>query len=89
MKEHQRAIKQRKPENSAVCKRVVLFDHVIDWTNSQILKPEKNFSKRLTAQSWLILFRPKVINRSDGESFPVVCRSLLWYPDALISVQFI
>ena len=77
LKEHQRAIKQQKPENSALCEHVILFDHVIDWANSRILKTESNFSKRLTAESWFILSRPKVINRSDGESFAIVYRSLL------------
>ena len=77
LKEHQRAIKQQKPENSALCEHVILFDHVIDWAHSRILKTESNFSKRLTAESWFILSRPKVINRSDGESFSIVYRSLL------------
>ena len=77
LKEHQRVIKQQKPENSALCEHVILFDHVIDWANSRISKTESNFSKRLTAESWFILSRPKVINRSDGESFPIVYRSLL------------
>ena len=72
-----RVIKQQKPENSALCEHVILFDHVIDWANSRILKTESNFSKRLTAESWFILSRPKVINCSDGESFPIVYRSLL------------
>ena len=61
LKEHQSAIKQQKPENSALCEHVILFDHVIDWVNSRILKSESNFSKRLTAESWFILSRPKVI----------------------------
>ena len=39
-------IKQQKPENSALCEHVILFDHVIDWANSRILKTESNFSKR-------------------------------------------
>ena len=77
IKEHQRAIKQQKPENSALCEHVMLFDRVIDWTNTQIFKTKNSFSKRLTAESWFILSRPKVINRSDGESFRVVFRSLL------------
>ena len=47
-KEHRRAIKQQKPENSTLCEHVILFDHVIDWTKSRILKTEKNFSERLT-----------------------------------------
>ena len=62
---------------ACLCEHVILFDHVIDWANSRILKTESNFSKRLTAESWFILSRPKVINRSDGESFPIVYRSLL------------
>ena len=51
LKEHQRAIKQQQPENSALCEYVILFDHLIDWVNSRILKTESNFSKRLTAES--------------------------------------
>ena len=43
LKEHQRTIKQQKPENSALCEHVILFDHVIDWANSRILKTESNF----------------------------------------------
>ena len=78
LKEHQRAIKQQKPpENSASCEHVILLDHVIDWAYSRILKTKSNFSKRLTAKSWFILCTPKVINRSEGESFPIVYRSLL------------
>ena len=77
LKEHQSAITQQKLENSALCELVILFDHVVDWANSRILKTESNFFKRLTAESWFILSRPKVINRSDDESFPVVYRSLL------------
>ena len=30
LKEHPRAIKQQKSENSAMCEHVILFDHVID-----------------------------------------------------------
>ena len=51
LKEHQRAIKQQRTENSALCEHVILFDHVLDWANSRILKTESNFSKRLTAES--------------------------------------
>ena len=77
LKEHQRAIKQQKPENSALCEHVISFDHVINWANSRILKTESYFSKRLTVESWFILSRSKVINHSDGESFPIVYHSLL------------
>ena len=38
IKEHQRAIKQQKPENSALCEHVILFDHVNDWANPRIFK---------------------------------------------------
>ena len=59
LKKHQRPIKQQKSENSALYEHVILFDHVIDWANSRILKTESNFSKRLTAESWFILSRLK------------------------------
>jgi len=52
-------------------------DHIIGRCNSQILKIEPNFSKRLTAESWFIHSQPKVLNRSDGESFRIVYRSLI------------
>ena len=76
MKEHQRAIKQQKPENSALCEHVLKFDHLIDWNNSKILKIKRNYFKRLTAEAWFINTSSKVINRSDGESVPVVYKSL-------------
>ena len=66
-----------KPENSALCEHVISFDHVIELANSRILKTESNFCKRLIAESWFILSRPKVINRSEGKSFSIVYRSLL------------
>ena len=76
-----KTIKQQKPENSALCEQLNMLYYltytVINWNNSRILKTENNFSKRLPAESWFILSRPKEINRSDGESFPVVYRSLL------------
>ena len=77
LKEHQRAIKQQKPENSALCEHVMETDHLIGWSNARILKVETNYFKRLTAESWFIHSYPKVLNRSDGESLPVIYRSLL------------
>ena len=77
LKEHQRAIKQQKPENSALCEHVIETDHLIGWSNARILKVETNYFKRLTAESWFIHSHPKVLNRSDGESLPVIYRSLL------------
>ena len=56
LKEHQRAIKQQKPENSALYEHVILYDHVIDWANSRILKTVSNFLKRSTAESWSLFF---------------------------------
>ena len=53
------------------------YDHVIGWNKPRILKPENKFSTRLTAESWFGFSRQKVSNRSNGESFPVVHRSLL------------
>jgi len=44
---------------------------------SQILKIEPNFSKRLTTESWFIHSQSKVLNRSDGKSFPTVYRLVL------------
>ena len=76
-KRRRERVKQQKPENSALCEHVIFFDHVIDWANSRILEIESNFFKRLTAESWFILSRPNVINRSDDESFPIVYRFLL------------
>ena len=63
---------------------LVISSQILKTENTRILKTYEfkklkiiNFSKRLTAESWFILSRPKEINRSDGESFPVVYRSLL------------
>ena len=77
LREHQRAIRQQKPENSALCEHVMETDHLIGWSNARILKVETNYFKRLTAESWFIHSHPKVLNRSDGESLPVIYRSLL------------
>ena len=77
LREHQRAIRQQKPENSAHCEHVMETDHLIGWSNARILKVETNYFKRLTAESWFIHSHPKVLNRSDGESLPVIYRSLL------------
>jgi len=45
IKEHQTAIKQQKPENSALCEHVMKTDHIISRRKSQILEIESNFSK--------------------------------------------
>ena len=77
LKEHQRAIRQLKPENSALCEHATENDHLIGWSKARILKVETNYFKRLTAESWFIHPHPKVLNRSHGESLPLIYRSLL------------
>ena len=52
------------------------FNHTIDWEKSEILKVENNYSKRLISEAWFMNARPKVMNRSDGDSLPNVYRSL-------------
>ena len=53
------------------------IDDEIVCRNCLLMIYESNFFTRLTAESWFILSRLIVINRSDGESFPVVYRCLL------------
>ena len=74
--EHKRAIKFQRPEQSALCEHVMQFDHIIDWSNSQILKVENNYFRRLTTEAWLINSTPNVMNRSDGDCLPLAYRSL-------------
>ena len=50
LKEHQRAIRQLKPQNSAFCERAMENNHLIGWSNARILKVETNYFKRLTAE---------------------------------------
>ena len=38
--EHKLAIKNQKPEKSALCEYCMRFDHLINWNNSKILKTE-------------------------------------------------
>ena len=52
-------------------------DHLIGWSKARIFKVETNYFKRLTAESWFIHSHPIVLNRSDGESLPLIYRSLL------------
>ena len=58
--DHRRATSQLRPELS----------------ESEILKVENNYSKRLISEAWFINAHPKVMNRSDGDSLPNVYRSL-------------
>ena len=62
LKEHQRAIRQLKPENSALCEHAMENDHLIGWSKARIVKVETNYFKRLTAESWFIHSHPEVLN---------------------------
>ena len=54
----------------------MLFDHLINWEDSTVLKCVKSYRRWLIAQSWFINAHTNVINRSDGETLPSVYRSL-------------
>ena len=75
--ERKRAFKFQRPENSALCEHSMSLDHTIRWTNVSILKTEKDYSKRLFADSWFINKEPDVMNRNDGKAFPSVYQKLL------------
>ena len=76
LSEHKRAIKFQRPEKSALCQHTIVFDHKINWDQARILKLETDYFKRLTAESWFINVHSNVMNRSDGDYFPAVYRSL-------------
>ena len=77
IKEHQRAIKFRRPEKSALCQHSMENDHLIDWSKVKILKVEHDYAKRLFTESWYISEKPQVVNRNDELSFPAVYKKLL------------
>ena len=74
--EHKRAVKNAKPEKPALCERLMLFDHRINWEESTVLKYVNSYRRRLIAESWFINTHTNIINRSDGETLPSVYRSL-------------
>ena len=75
--EHKRAIKYQRPEKSALCEHSITLDHIIDWNEATILSAEKDYTKRLFAESWLINKSSNVINRNDGNTLPSVYKKLL------------
>ena len=77
LSEHKRAIKYQRPEKSALCENSITLDHIIDWNEATILSTEKDYTKRLFAESWLINKSSNVINRNDGNTLPSVCKKLL------------
>lgn len=50
--EQKRANKFQRPEKSAYCEHTVPFDHKIYWDNTEILKLEPHYFKRLTSEPW-------------------------------------
>ena len=72
--EHKRAVKNVKPEKSALCEHLMVFDHRINWKESTVLKYVDSYRRRLFAE--IINAHTNVINRSDGETLPLVYRSL-------------
>ena len=50
---------------------------IIDWNEATILSTEKDYTKRLFAESWLINKSSNVINRNDGNTLPSVYKKLL------------
>ena len=77
LSEHKRAIKYQRPEKSALCELSITLDDIIDCSEATILFTEKDYTKRLFAESWLISKNSNVINRNDGNTLPSVYKKLL------------
>ena len=75
--EHNRAIKNQRPDLSALCEHSITMDHIISWAEAKILELETDYRKRLSSESWYINAKPHVMNRKDGSSFPAVYLDLL------------
>ena len=59
---HRRAIKNQRPDLSALCEHFITKDQIISWTEAKILELETNYRKRLSFESWHINARPHVMN---------------------------
>ena len=77
LSEHKRAIKYQQPEKSALCEHSITLDHLIDLSEATILSTEKDYTKHLFAESWLINKSSNIINRNDGNTLPSVYKKLL------------
>ena len=75
--EHKRAIKNQRPDLSALCKHSITMDHITSWTEAKILELETDYWKRLSFESWHINAKLHVMNRNDSSSFPAVYLDLL------------
>ena len=67
--EHKRAIKNQRPDLSALCEHSITMDHIISWTEAKILELETDYRKRLSFESWHINEKLHAMNRNDGSSF--------------------
>ena len=65
LSEHKRGIKYQRPEKSALCEHSITLGHIIDWNEATIFSTEKDYTKRLFAESWMINKSSNVINRND------------------------
>ena len=77
LSEHKKAIEYQRPEKSALCEHSITLDHIIDRNEATILSTEKDYTKRLFAESWLINKSSNNINRNDGNTLPSVRKKLL------------
>ena len=55
----------------------IILDHIIDWNKATILSTEKDYTKHLFAESWLINNSSNVMNKNDGNTLPSVYKKLL------------
>ena len=60
--EHKKAIKNQRPDLSAVWEHFITMDHIISWTEAEILELETDYRKRLSFKSWHINAKPHVMN---------------------------
>ena len=70
-----RAIKYQQHEKSALCEHFITLNHIIDRNEATILSTEKDYTKRLFAESWLINKISNAINRNDGTTLPSVYKN--------------
>ena len=72
LSEHQRVIKYQQLKKSALCEHSITLHHITNWNKATILSTEKDYTKCLFAESWLINKSSNVINRNDGNTLPSV-----------------
>ena len=72
-----KAIKYPRPENSVFCEHSITLDHIINWSKATILSTEKDYTKHLFAESWLMNKSSNVTKRNDRNALPSVYKKLL------------